>query len=320
MPVGAQSVQPDSRPPAIVFQPGVGDGSPVLIQTGAAQYRSIRPEIACTALTEARAKMVARFYPVAVVATPASPLLAKPLFDQAFDSYLANICGYGGGSASGPGIIIIVDYAKHSGQPRLYRVNLSNGEGLDAPMLVAHGVGSDPDDDGFATRFSNTPDSLASSLGAARGAEIYSGQNGRSLRLDGLDPSNNMMRYRDIVVHSYAANRRRYFNASHIANRAGRPGISEGCLVVEPDKRDLVLETLADGGFLYAGYSGALPDLRPKTLPSNAIISFAPGTGVSPQSSPAALPLPVPALETPGGTGGIPPIAPISPASAAQQQ
>jgi L,D-transpeptidase catalytic domain len=329
MPVGAQSPSPVQTPPAIVFQSGVGgsgggnnggsDGLPVLLQTGAPSYRPARPQISCNAVSEARTRIVARFYPASPAPPPASRILARPLFDQALDSYQVNLCGYGGGNAAGPGVIIIVDYARHSGQPRLFRVDLSTGDGLDAPMLVAHGVGSDPDDDGFATRFSNTPDSLASSLGAARGAEIYSGQNGRSLRLDGLDPSNSMMRYRDIVVHSYAPERRRYFNASHLANRGGRPGISEGCFVVEPDKRDLVLETLAYGGFLYAGYSGALPDPRPKPAPANAIITFASGTGASSQSAPAqTVPAPLSVSETPGGTGGSPPIDPISPAPAAQ--
>ncbi len=314
---------PSPSPAPIVFQSGVGTGSPGTVQNGpVAMAPPLRPSISCTALPEARTRTVARFYP----ATPATRTLAKSLYDKALESYLANHCRFGASTASGPGIIIIVDYAKHSGQPRLYRVDLSNGNGLDTPILVAHGVGSDPDDDGFADRFSNTPDSLASSLGAARGAEIYSGQNGRSLRLDGLEPSNNMMRYRDIVVHSYAPERRRYFNASHIARRGGRPGISEGCLVIEPDKRDLVLETLAFGGFLYAGYSGTLRDFTPKPLPSNANISFVPGKGpaaVTAQSVPAAsLPQPAarPVSGTSGGTGGSQPTAPISPSPAAQRR
>jgi hypothetical protein len=273
-----------------------------------------------------------RYYPQAT--PPRNGILAKSLFDKAVESYLANHCSYGrstgaGPNNSGPGVIIIVDFAKNSREPRLYRVDLISGTGLDTPILVAHGVGSDRDDDGFADSFSNVPESYASSLGAARGAELYDGQNGRSLRLDGLEPTNNMMRYRDIVVHSYAPERRRYFNASLIAAR-GKPGVSEGCFVVEPDKREMVLQTLAYGGFLYAGYSGVLPQqavVRP--APANATIVFASGTGApslrsAPFAAPVAAPQPPPAAPpasgTNAGTSGSQPIIPISPAPAAQEQ
>jgi hypothetical protein len=287
------------------------------------------------ALPDARTRIMARYYPngttqlASLTATPAIGTLSKALFDMALQSYVAHHCSYGRSTGYGPGVFIIVDFAKHSREPRLYRIDLLSGMGLDSPILVAHGIGSDRNDDGFADSFSNVPNSLASSLGAARGAEIYEGQNGRSLRLDGLEPSNYLMRYRDIVVHSYAPERRRYFNASHVANRGGRPGLSEGCFVVEPDKRDLILQTLANGGFLYAGYSGHLPQtelVRP--VPANASITFAPGTGatgqsVSSQSAPLvvpATPAPLPASETAAGTAGSQSTAPISPAPTTPMQ
>jgi L,D-transpeptidase catalytic domain len=310
-------------PPPITFQSGTGNSaSSAAITSPPRPLPPPRPSIACTALPDARSRIIARFYTI----TPApKTVLVKSIFDKALESYVANHCRYGAGNASGPGVIIVIDFAKNSREPRLFRIDLSTGAGLDTPILVAHGVGSDRDDDGFADSFSNVPDSLASSLGAARGAEIYDGQNGRSLRLDGLEPSNNLMRYRDIVVHSYAPERRRYFNASLIAAR-GKPGVSEGCFVVEPDKREMILQTLAYGGFLYAGYSGVLPQsavVRP--APANATIVFASGTGApSPRSAPVAAPQPLPALPpasgTNGGTSGSPPTAPISPAPAAQRQ
>ncbi len=313
----AQAVQPASppqTPPAIVFQSGMGDGSPVLIRTGAPPPR---PEIACAALPEARTRILARFY---TASPPPRPVLAKSLFDRTLESFIAHHCRYAPTAAAGPGIIIIVDFAKHSSVPRLYVIDLVNGTGLESPILVAHGIGSDRNDDGFAETFSNTPDSLASSLGAARGAEIYSGQNGRSLRLDGLEASNNAMRYRDIVVHSYAPERRRYFSAALVSVRGGRPGASEGCFVVEPDQRDRVLATLTDGGFLYAGYSGVLPQpaVRPVTATPQGPIVFAQGTGAVAGSNPqsALVVPPPPASGILGGTSGNPPIVPISPAPA----
>jgi L,D-transpeptidase catalytic domain len=203
--------------------------------------------------------------------------------ETALDSYNRNICRKSQGLGFGPSKIVIVDFAKPSSQPRLYAVDLLTGQGLDTPVAVAHGVGSDRDDDGIAERFSNVYNSLASSLGAARGGELYTGINGLSLRLDGLDQSNSSMRMRDIVAHSYQPERRRYFNASLVAVRGGKPGLSEGCFVVAPHLREWLFGILRDGGFLYAGLGGD----RAKEMPgpvmrSEAVVGdvvFAPGTG-----------------------------------------
>jgi hypothetical protein len=180
--------------------------------------------------------------------------LDRTLLRTAVISYRQHHCrgDYGAGNAN----IVIVDFAKPSAQPRLYIINLLTGSGIDNPISVAHGIGSDPDDNGVADYFGNMQDSLMSSLGAARGAELYSGMNGLSLRLDGLEPSNNAMRRRDIVAHSYAPNHRRYFNASLVAVRGGKPGSSEGCFVVAPEYRDWLFGVLANGGFMYAGLGG----------------------------------------------------------------
>jgi L,D-transpeptidase catalytic domain len=180
--------------------------------------------------------------------------LDRILLQNALASYRRHHCR--GEFGSGPADIIIVDFAKPSTEPRLYAVNLLSGHGIDAPIPVAHGIGSDPDDNGIADQFSNRFNSLMSSLGAARGAELYNGSNGLSLRLDGLDSSNSLMRARDIVVHSYQPTRRRYFNANLLWDRGGKPGTSEGCIVVAPHYRDWLFATLGNGGFLFAGLGG----------------------------------------------------------------
>ncbi|MBL0922953.1 MAG: murein L,D-transpeptidase catalytic domain family protein [Sphingomonadaceae bacterium] len=281
----------------VVFQTGTGNGSP----TASPIYvKPPRPEIGCDTLALAGRAVSYGFYNA--FETPRHRLDAK-LFQTALDKYRGYYCNYG--RTRGPAVIVVVDFAKHSSEPRLYRVDLRSGDGLDSPMRVAHGIGSDPDDDGYATVFSNVYNSFASSLGAAIGAERYVGQNGLSLRLDGLEPSNNQMRMRDIVVHSYAPERRRYFNADLVSTR-GRPGSSEGCFVVEPDKREWILETLENGGFIYAGFSGELP--RPIVPVANGNIVFASGTGSNP---PSAL---QPVSETLSGMPDSPPTAPISPA------
>ena len=251
----------------VIFQPGTGTAS---LPTVAA-----RPIIDCASLAQDEEAVAARFY--AADMPPAAHRLEMELLSTAITKYRGHFCAFG--RNQGPAVIIVVDFAKHSSNPRLYRVDLRTGEGLDTPIRVAHGIGSDPDDDGYASFFSNVEGSLTSSLGAALGAERYVGINGLSLRLDGLEPTNSQMRARDIVVHSYAPARLRYFNAVHVASR-GRPGSSEGCFVVEPDKREWILQTLENGGFMYAGFGSTRP--QPST-PTSPVI-FAAGTGAAHQS------------------------------------
>ena len=309
MDAGAQE-GPTVSPPApvpVIFSPGTGDGAVGLSPV------PFRPMLSCDGLGSTRAT-IAAFYPAKAVqpalavqaATNQSPLRHKidqKLLDEAIGSYAKHHCSYG--RTAGPAIIIVVDFAKRSDEPRMYRVDLRDGRGIDEPIPVAHGIGSDPNDDGIADAFSDVQDSLMSSLGPARGSEIYVGINGRSLRLDGLEASNMSMRTRDIVVHSYSPTTMRYFNGELLMARGGRPGTSEGCFVVEPFKRDLVMQTLVDGGFLYAGYSGELPKAR-RPIPGQSV-TFVRGTGAIPRAAPLT-----PISGTPAETSGSPPTAPIS--------
>ncbi len=263
-PVLAQpSLVPDQPP--VIFTPGTGDGALPPIAP-------LRPSFDCSALQQSKTTFAALS-----LSTAPPHRIEQPLLDDALASYARYHCSFG--RTSGPALIVVVDFAKKSKEPRLYRIDLRTGQGIDDPIRVAHGIGSDPNDDGIVDAFGNVQDSLMSSLGAARGAEIYVGINGVSLRLDGLEPSNNAMRARDIVVHSYTPTLQRYFNGELLMARGGRPGTSEGCFVVEPEKRDWILQTLANGGFLYAGYSGQLPKPKPPQTVSGQPVVFAPGTG-----------------------------------------
>ena len=297
IPVMSAMASPASAQSDIVFAPGNGSGEQAMPRTmpmpPPAPVYNIAFSCADFASARERVERVYRPYAVPIAApalaegveptpTPAHRL-DKTLLDTALDSYNRNICRKSQGRGFGPVQIVVVDYAKPSSQPRLYAVNLVNGQGLDTPVAVAHGVGSDRDDDGIADRFSNVYNSLASSLGAARGGELYTGINGLSLRLDGLDHSNSSMRVRDIVAHSYQPERRRYFNASLVQIRGGKPGMSEGCFVVAPHLREWLFGILRDGGFLYAGLGGDRAKEMPgPTLRSEAVVGdvvFAPGTG-----------------------------------------
>lgn len=166
------------------------------------------------------------------------------LLADAIESYRAHV----GGRRRPPfrrDVMAVVDFARSSDAPRLYLLDLRTGA-VEA-YLVAHGAGSDLDNDGMAERFTNASGSHASSLGAYRVAERYSGRYGLALRLDGLDASNAAARPRAIVLHS------QWYASAAFAAQYGRLGRSWGCFVVDPDVVETVVARLEGGAFLYAG-------------------------------------------------------------------
>ncbi len=120
--------------------------------------------------------------------------------------------------------LVIVDYARRSDEPRAYLLNLETGL-VEEAFRTAHGSGSDPDHDGFLDKFSDVPGSSASPEGAYLVAEPYVGKHGKSLRLDGLDPTNANARDRAIVIH--AAD----YAEPTFLQKWGKLGRSNGCIV-----------------------------------------------------------------------------------------
>ena len=143
------------------------------------------------------------------------------------------------------GMMMIVDYAKRSSEPRLHLLDLRTG--VVRSLLVAHGQGSDRDHDGMADFFSDANGSHASSLGAFRAGERYQGGHGLSLALDGLDPTNRSARARAVVLHS------QWYVSPEVVAQRGVLGRSWGCFVVERSMIDQVVSALEGGGFIYAG-------------------------------------------------------------------
>lgn len=142
--------------------------------------------------------------------------------------------------------IYIVDFQAHSSKPRLFRLDLTTGE-VEA-YRTAHGRGSDPAHTGFAARFSNVPDSNASSVGAYRTAGQSSGpKHGPNVLLDGLEPSNNGARQRAIIVH--AAD---YCEPAYVAAH-GKPGRSYGCFSLSQADLSVLRPAMDAGRLLFAG-------------------------------------------------------------------
>ena len=124
-------------------------------------------------------------------------------------------------------IVGIADYGVHSAQRRFYFVNLEREE-VEA-FHVTHGSGSDPEHDGWLNSYSNVVGSNATSKGAYVTWEWYQGRYGTSVRLGGLDESNEAALRRYIVMH-----RARYAEPSHL-ERWGRMGRSNGCFAFGSD-------------------------------------------------------------------------------------
>lgn len=141
--------------------------------------------------------------------------------------------------------VAIIDYRRPSNERRLFLVDF---EAMTAEaLLVAHGAGSDPDHDGVADRFSNTPRSRMSSLGAFVTGDIYTGRHGLSLRLRGLEASNDNAEARAIVIHG----------ADYVSPTRRVIGRSWGCPALEPDVAERVIAAIAGGAFVYVVGDGA---------------------------------------------------------------
>ena len=140
--------------------------------------------------------------------------------------------------------IAIADMSAPSSQARFHLVDLVSGKSQS--FLVAHGSGSDPAHTGFLKRFSNEPNSNASSEGSFVTADYYVGKHGRSQRLIGLDPTNSNALARAIVVHSaWYANR-------DMLRTHGMLGRSQGCFAVgETDLSD-VFAQLGEGRMIFS--------------------------------------------------------------------
>ena len=139
-------------------------------------------------------------------------------------------------------LLTVIDYSLPSTKPRLWVLDLTQGKVL-FNELVAHGQGSG---DNYATRFSNLPDSHQSSLGLFLTGGTYTGGNGYSLKLRGLESGvNDLAESRYIVMHGAW-----YVSPEH-ARAHGRIGRSWGCPALPKASAGPVIDTIKDGSFLF---------------------------------------------------------------------
>ncbi len=141
-------------------------------------------------------------------------------------------------------IITIIDFDEPSTEKRLWVVNLETGKVL-YNTLVAQGKGSGRGK--MATKFSNVPNSKASSLGVYVTNNTFNGEHGRDLRLTGLEKglNNNAMK-RAIVVHSA------WYATPSFVKQHGYLGHSFGCFAIDPNISKQVISTIKDGSVIFA--------------------------------------------------------------------
>ncbi len=178
--------------------------------------------------------------PAAVAAAPPSPRgIDAALFGRAkaaLDSH--------GPAVRHRDMIGVVDFSMGSGEARFHLVDLMSGQV--ESHAVAHGRGSDPAHSGYLNHFSNSFGSLASSNGAYITADTYEGKYGTSMKVRGLDWSNNNAEARAIVIHNAW-----YAEPDMIAVH-GKLGRSEGCFAFSRASQWQVMNRLHDGRMIYA--------------------------------------------------------------------
>lgn len=141
----------------------------------------------------------------------------------------------------------IFDVGQHASKKRFF---IFDGlTGTVQPYHAAHGSGSEgTKNDGWATEFSNTPESKMTSLGMYQCAEKYVGKHGISMKLDGLQSTNSNARKRAIVVHG----------ASYVTESGAEVGDSWGCPALSMNIITTTVANLKQSSYLYV-YTNNMP-------------------------------------------------------------
>jgi hypothetical protein len=124
---------------------------------------------------------------------------------------------------------IFIDYSKPSSSKRLWVIE---GDSVLLNTYVSHGENSGLV---YATKFSNKDNSHMSSVGEFRTLYTYDGKHGLSLKIEGLDNTNDNAFSRNIVFHSapYAS---KEFLETH-----GYLGRSHGCFATSEEDNQLII-------------------------------------------------------------------------------
>jgi hypothetical protein len=138
----------------------------------------------------------------------------------------------------------VADFSRPSSEPRFHLVDLASGQV--ESHRVAHGRGSDPAHSGYLEHFSNDFGSYATSNGTYTTGDYYDGKYGLSMKVRGLDWSNNNAEPRAIVIHNA------WYAEDDMIPLHGMLGRSEGCFAMSRASQDRVMRRLAGGRMIFA--------------------------------------------------------------------
>ncbi len=138
--------------------------------------------------------------------------------------------------------VTVIDMSIHAGTPRFFLIDMVSG--AVQSTVLAHGEGSDPEDDGIPKVFRNVNNSLMTSLGYYKTAETYTGSWGFSLKLDGLSATNSIVRERYVAMHG----------ATYVARNKAKHGRSWGCPALPMNEKDAFIGKVRGGSLLYVDF------------------------------------------------------------------
>lgn len=138
--------------------------------------------------------------------------------------------------------LTFIDFTLPSTERRIWILNVVENK-IIYHEYVSHGLNSG---NIYPDQFSNRKSSYMSSLGFYITGEVYYGGNGKSLKLDGIEPGiNDNARDRAIVIHGSD-----YVNESYIS-RTGRLGRSLGCPALSHEIVSEVIDYIKGNSVLF---------------------------------------------------------------------
>ena len=142
-------------------------------------------------------------------------------------------------------VLTICDFSQSSSNQRMYVIDVRNRRVL-YRTYVAHGINSGEE---YANSFSNKMESCKSSLGFYITSRTYSGVNGYSLRIDGVDKGfNDNARKRAIVIHG--AN----YVSMRVVHKYGTMGTTFGCPAIPTEMTTQIIPVVKNGSCFFIYY------------------------------------------------------------------
>lgn len=142
-------------------------------------------------------------------------------------------------------ILTICDFSQSSSVERMYVIDVRSKKLL-YRTFVAHGINSGEE---YANSFSNSDESCKSSLGFYVTSNTYTGSNGLSLRIQGVDRGfNDHAARRNIVIHGAT------YVSLRILHKYGVMGTTFGCPAIPAEMTDQIIPVVKNGSCFFIYY------------------------------------------------------------------